>query len=195
MCELQVLDSEHPQYAQLDDRQYHGSAYGMVPAARGYLRPTGEWNFQQVTVVGSRIRVELNGYLILDADLAGVTDFMGAIRIRARTAREGISASPVTPIRSSSARSRSNDSIDHPDRLAWSHLQKNPPVFPTSTPPCRVLASGQASWYSATTLEPARAATTCSRIRNGHGPISPSGPPCGAVKGCTQAARDESCWC
>ncbi len=77
MCELQVLDSEHPKYAQLDARQYHGSAYGMVAAARGYLRPTGEWNFQEVTVVGSRIRVELNGYTILDADLAEVDDFMG----------------------------------------------------------------------------------------------------------------------
>ncbi len=76
MCELQVLDSEHPKYAGLDPRQYHGSAYGMVPAARGYLRPTGEWNFQQVTVVDSRIQVELNGYVILDADLADVSDFM-----------------------------------------------------------------------------------------------------------------------
>ena len=76
MCELQVLDSEHSKYASLDDRQYHGSAYGMVPAARGYLRPTGEWNFQEVTVRGSTIRVELNGYVILDADLANVTEFM-----------------------------------------------------------------------------------------------------------------------
>ena len=39
MCELQVLDSEHSQYGQLDPRQYHGSAYGMAAAHRGYLRP------------------------------------------------------------------------------------------------------------------------------------------------------------
>jgi hypothetical protein len=76
MCELQVLDSEHPQYASLDPRQYHGSAYGMAAAARGYLRPAGEWNFQEVTVVGSRIRVQLNGYQILDADLAEVKELM-----------------------------------------------------------------------------------------------------------------------
>jgi len=76
MCELQVLDSEHPKYAKLDPRQYHGSAYGMVPAARGYLREAGEWNFQQVTVDGSTIRVELNGNVILDADLNEVTDYM-----------------------------------------------------------------------------------------------------------------------
>ena len=77
MCELQVLDSEHPKYATLDPRQYHGSAYGMAAAERGYLRPTGEWNYQEVTVRGSRITVELNGSVILDTDLAEVKDFMG----------------------------------------------------------------------------------------------------------------------
>ncbi len=77
MCELQVLDSEHPKYADLDDRQYHGSIYGMIPAARGYLRPTGEWNFQEVTVRGSTIKVELNGVVILDGDVSKVTEFMG----------------------------------------------------------------------------------------------------------------------
>lgn len=76
MCELQVLDSEDPKYAKLDHRQYHGSAYGMIAAQRGYLRDAGEWNFQEVTVKGSQIRVELNGTVILDGDLANVTDFM-----------------------------------------------------------------------------------------------------------------------
>lgn len=76
MCELQVLDSEHPKYAKLDARQYHGSAYGMAAAARGYLRPAGEWNYQQVTVVGSTIKVELNGYPILDTDLSEIDEYM-----------------------------------------------------------------------------------------------------------------------
>ena len=74
MCELQILDSEHPNYADIDSRQYHGSAYGLVAAHRGYLRPTGEWNFQQVTVIGSRIKTELNGFTILDADLGEVRE-------------------------------------------------------------------------------------------------------------------------
>jgi hypothetical protein len=77
MCELQVLDTEHPKYAKLDPRQAHGSAYGMVPAQRGYLHPAGEWNYQEVTVKGSTIKVELNGAVILDADLSTVTEFMG----------------------------------------------------------------------------------------------------------------------
>ncbi len=76
MCELQVLDTEHPKYAKLDPRQAHGSAYGMAPAARGYLRPTGQWNFQEVTVKGSAVKVELNGTVILDADLSKVTELM-----------------------------------------------------------------------------------------------------------------------
>jgi hypothetical protein len=78
MCELQILDNEHPNYKDLDPRQFHGSAYGMAAAHRGYLRPAGEWNFQEVVVQGSRIRVELNGTVILDADLAQVTEFMGS---------------------------------------------------------------------------------------------------------------------
>jgi hypothetical protein len=76
MCELQVLDSEHPKYSNIDPRQAHGSVYGMIPAARGYLRKTGEWNFEEVTVQGSRIIVELNGYKILDGDVSKVTEFM-----------------------------------------------------------------------------------------------------------------------
>jgi hypothetical protein len=77
MCEVQILDDEHPKYARLDPRQYNGSAYGMVPAQRGYLRPVGEWNFMEVLVRGSTLQVELNGTRILDTDLSKVTKFMG----------------------------------------------------------------------------------------------------------------------
>ena len=44
----------------------------MVAAARGYQRPIGEWNVQDVSVVGSTVRVELNGTVILNADLSKV---------------------------------------------------------------------------------------------------------------------------
>ncbi len=76
MCELQVLDNEHAKYAKLDARQYHGSSYGMAPAQRGYLRETGQWNSQEVTVKGSKITVELNGTVILDTDLSTITEYM-----------------------------------------------------------------------------------------------------------------------
>lgn len=77
MCELQVLDDTSPKYTKLDPRQFHGSAYGMVPSHRGYQRPVGEWNFQEVAVKGSTITVELNGSLILDTDLSKITEYMG----------------------------------------------------------------------------------------------------------------------
>ncbi len=57
MCELQILDDSTTKYGKLDPRQYHGSAYGMVPAKVGYQRPVGLWNFQEVTVKGSKIKV------------------------------------------------------------------------------------------------------------------------------------------
>ena len=79
MCELQVLDDNYEKATgqKIDARQAHGSAYGMVAAARGYQRPIGEWNFQEVTVKGSKIKVELNGTVILDCDLSTVKEFMG----------------------------------------------------------------------------------------------------------------------
>src|SRR6185369_5970432 len=60
----------------IDPRQAHGSAYGMVAAARGYQHPIGTWNFEEVTVTGSKIKVELNGTMILNCDLANVKEFM-----------------------------------------------------------------------------------------------------------------------
>ena len=77
MCELQILDDDAPQYqGKLDPRQSCGSVYGMVAAHRGYLRPVGQWNFEEVTVKGSRIKVELNGTVITEADVSSVTEFM-----------------------------------------------------------------------------------------------------------------------
>ncbi len=76
MCELQVLDDTAEKYAKLDPRQYHGSVYGIVPARRGFLRPVGEWNFQEVTVKGSKVKVELNGTVIVDADVSKIDEYM-----------------------------------------------------------------------------------------------------------------------
>jgi len=73
MCELQVLDDNYEKVrGKIDPRQAHGSAYGMVAAARGYQHPINEWNFEEVTIKGSTIKVELNGTIILDTDLSKV---------------------------------------------------------------------------------------------------------------------------
>jgi hypothetical protein len=76
MCELQVLDDTSAQYKDLDPRQFCGSVYGIVAAKKGHLRPVGEWNYEEVTVKGSKIKVELNGAVIVDADVSKVNQYM-----------------------------------------------------------------------------------------------------------------------
>jgi hypothetical protein len=68
--ELQILDNTAAIYANLQEYQYHGSVYGVIPAKRGYLNPVGEWNSEEVIVKGSKVKVILNGTVILDGDLA-----------------------------------------------------------------------------------------------------------------------------
>ena len=70
--EVQVLDDTHPKYEKLKPYQFHGSVYTLVPALRGYLRPVGEWNYEEIIYQGSHIKVILNGTVIVDADLAKI---------------------------------------------------------------------------------------------------------------------------
>ena len=66
--ELQILDNTAEKYANLKAYQYHGSVYGVIPAKRGFLKPVGEWNQEEVIVQGSKIQVILNGTTIVDGD-------------------------------------------------------------------------------------------------------------------------------
>ena len=68
--ELQILDNSADKYKDLKPYQYHGSIYGVVPAKRGYLKPVGEWNEEEVLARGKRITVKLNGVVIVDADIS-----------------------------------------------------------------------------------------------------------------------------
>ena len=68
--ELQILDNDAEVYKDLHEYQYHGSVYGVIPAKRGYLKPVGEWNYQEVIAKGNRITITLNGTVILDGDIA-----------------------------------------------------------------------------------------------------------------------------
>ncbi|MFY7953972.1 MAG: 3-keto-disaccharide hydrolase [Armatimonadaceae bacterium] len=73
--ESQVLDDEAPQYKdKLEPGQYHGSIYKVLPAKRGSLKPAGEWNREEIHVVGRKVKVILNGKVIVDGDLNSVTD-------------------------------------------------------------------------------------------------------------------------
>ncbi len=72
--ELQILDDNAPVYANLQPYQYHGSVYGVIPSRRGYLKPLGEWNYEEVVATGTHIRITLNGTVIVDGDIAGPRD-------------------------------------------------------------------------------------------------------------------------
>lgn len=67
--ELQILDNDAPVYEKLAIYQYHGSVYGVIPAKRGFLKPVGEWNYQEVIADGDNIKVILNGTVILDGNI------------------------------------------------------------------------------------------------------------------------------
>ena len=72
--ELQILDNTDPVYANLQPYQYHGSVYGVIPAKTGYLKPLGEWNYEEVFVKGTQVKVILNGTVIVDGDIANARD-------------------------------------------------------------------------------------------------------------------------
>lgn len=67
--ELQILDNSADRYKNLKPYQYHGSVYGVVPAKRGFLKPVGLWNSQEVTCQGKHVKVVLNGETIVDANI------------------------------------------------------------------------------------------------------------------------------
>ncbi len=77
--ELQILDDGGDQYKSLKDYQYNGSIYGIAPAKRGFLKPAGQWNAQEVRAIGSRITIVLNGTVIVDADLKDVRKTLDGI--------------------------------------------------------------------------------------------------------------------
>ena len=67
--EIQVLDNTAKKYAKLKDYQFHGGLYTLVAAKKGHLKPVGEWNKEIVTVKGAEVKVELNGTVIMEANL------------------------------------------------------------------------------------------------------------------------------
>ena len=71
--ELQILDNSSDRWPNLKPYQTHGSIYGVAPAKRGFLKPVGEWNAQEVRCNGRNIHVILNGHTILNANLDQVT--------------------------------------------------------------------------------------------------------------------------
>jgi hypothetical protein len=65
--EIQILDDRN--YDNLRPAQHAGSIYDVVPPSRDVTRPYGSWNTMHITARGRKITVELNGTVIVDADL------------------------------------------------------------------------------------------------------------------------------
>ena len=72
--EIQVLDDGGSQYKTLQPYQYHGSIYGVVACKRGFQKPVGEWNSEEITAKGRHITIKLNGTTIVEANLDDVKD-------------------------------------------------------------------------------------------------------------------------
>jgi hypothetical protein len=87
--EIQVLDDGGSQYTSLRPAQYHGSVYHMFPAKRGFQKPVGEWNSEEITARGRQITVKLNGTTIVDANLDEVKDEALLAKHRDLTKPEG----------------------------------------------------------------------------------------------------------
>lgn len=66
--EIQALDDPAEMYKTIKPWQHHGSVYGVFPAKQGSLRPAGQWNREEITVKGTRIRVVVNGRVVVDGD-------------------------------------------------------------------------------------------------------------------------------
>jgi hypothetical protein len=75
--EIQILEdaaADRGKWGKLRPEQYHGSIYDLVAAKRGALKPAGEWNSEEITAIGRRIKVVVNGKTIVDANLNEVQD-------------------------------------------------------------------------------------------------------------------------
>lgn len=70
--EIQLLDDDN--WPGLRPEQYCGSIYDVVPAKRGAIRPAGQWNHVRILAKGRNIQVEINGQLVVHADLERYKD-------------------------------------------------------------------------------------------------------------------------
>ena len=62
-------DKKPEDWTKVESYQRYGSIYGVVPAKTGHLKPAGEWNVQEIVCDGRRVKVTLNGAVIVDANL------------------------------------------------------------------------------------------------------------------------------
>jgi len=75
--EIQLIDDEGWP-GKLADYQHTGSIYDVVPASKINNKPIGEWNSIRIVCNGSRVKVEVNGQTVVDANLEDSKEKKGA---------------------------------------------------------------------------------------------------------------------
>jgi hypothetical protein len=70
--EIQILDDTAPEYQNLQPFQFNASIYGVAAAERGHMKKVGEWNAMEIQAKGTRIKVTLNGVVVVEADMKTV---------------------------------------------------------------------------------------------------------------------------
>ncbi len=154
--EIQILDSTSPQHKDLKDYQLHGGLYTLAPAKQGFLKPVGEWNHESVTVNGSGLRVELNGEIILRANL----DNLGTVHPK----HEGLKR-----------RAGHIAWLGHGDRVSFRNI--NITELPPMANDDGVKAAGFTKLFDGTSLAGWKHAPAISNWSAGHGILSHNGEP------------------
>jgi hypothetical protein len=75
--EIQLIDDENwakVHKFELKDFQHTGSIYDVVPAKKRANKPVGEWNSFRAVADGRKVRIELNGEVLTDANLDDFKD-------------------------------------------------------------------------------------------------------------------------
>lgn len=67
--EVQILDDYADKYADLKPWQFTGALYALEAPARRVTLPAGTWQKLQIRCEGPKVKVALNGFPIIDADL------------------------------------------------------------------------------------------------------------------------------
>lgn len=67
--EIQILDHDAPIYKGLRPYQQHGAVYGIIVPEHVDFGPVGTWHSEEIRAVGDRIKVTVDGKVILDGDI------------------------------------------------------------------------------------------------------------------------------
>lgn len=75
--EIQILDDEAPEYANLKPFQYCGSLYGIAAPKSRVSKKADEWQKMRIVCNGRKVQVTLNDTLVVDANLDEHKDQQG----------------------------------------------------------------------------------------------------------------------